>query len=289
MPAVVVEAPATSANLGSGFDCLGLALELRDTVRMAVAEAPSVTVTGLGAEEVPLDSTHLVYASAMRAFEAAGLQPPALRLECHNRIPHGRGLGSSSAAIVSGVAGARALGADLSDEELLKLATRIEGHPDNVAPALLGSLTVAWTRDDSGYAQRLPVHPDVEVSVAIPSTRLATAAARGLLPAAVPYPDAVHAVGRTALTVAALVFEPANLWAATEDRLHQDYRRAGYPDSWAMVQTLRREGVPAVISGAGPTVAAFCDAGTLSRFVPPDWQVAGLEIAARGVRVTSDR
>lgn len=275
---VVVRAPATSANLGPGFDCLGLALELRDTVRFEPAEVDSVSVAGEGFGEVSTGQDHLVLASFRRAFEECDSSAPKVSVTCENVIPHGRGLGSSSAAIVTGLAAARAMGAGLDDEALLALATRIEGHPDNVAPALLGGLTVAWM-DGQGRAVRLD--PVVNrVSVAVPADRLSTATARGLLPEEVPYRDAVHAIGRAALAVAALTTYPDRLLAATEDRIHQDYRKTGYPQSWDLVQDLRACGVPAAISGAGPSVIAFGPA-----VAPDGWEVMELEVATRGVLV----
>lgn len=271
---VVVQPPATSANLGPGFDCLGLALELRDRVEFTLADQDSVEVVGEGAGEVPTGPDHLVLASFRRAFAEAGLDAPAVAMRCTNVIPHGRGLGSSSAAIVAGLAGARALGAGLDDPALLRIATAIEGHPDNVAPALLGGLTIAWADE----AVRLdPV--DVPITVLVPVQRLATDTARGLLPESVPYADAVHALSRSALVVAALTRYPERLLAATEDRLHQDYRRPAYPDSWELVQRLRANGTPAAISGAGPSVLAFGDVSAAG------WQTLSLDIATQGVLV----
>lgn len=276
---VVVRAPATSANLGPGFDCLGLALELRDRVRFELAEHDSATVSGEGAGELPTGDDHLVLVSFRRAFEAVGKTAPQVALTCENVIPQGRGLGSSSAAIVAGIAGARAMGADLSDDEAMALASEIEGHPDNVAPAILGGLTVAWT-DTDGKAVRLD--PVVSrVSVVIPAQRLATHVARTLLPREIPYIDAVHAVGRAALAVAALTRYPQHLLAATEDRLHQDYRKPAYPQSWDLVQDLRACGVPAAISGAGPSVIAFGPA-----VAPDGWRLLELDIATEGVLVS---
>jgi len=276
---VVVRAPATSANLGPGFDSLGLALEWRDQVTFELADEDRVTVSGEGAGEVPTGPEHLVLASFHRAFEHVGRTAPKVSLTCENVIPHGRGLGSSSAAIVAGLAGARALGADLDDAALLDLATRIEGHPDNVAPALLGGLTVAWT-ESAGMAVRL--EPAVSrVNVVIPHQRLSTETARGLLPTSVPYADAVHAIGRAALAVAAFTGYPQHLLAATEDRLHQDYRKPAYPQSWDLVQDLRACGVPAAISGAGPSVIAFGPA-----VAPDGWRVMELPVASHGVLVT---
>lgn len=276
---VVVQAPATSANLGPGFDCLGLALELRDRVVFEFAESDSVTVSGEGASELPKGPNHLVLASFRRTFEAVGQVPPKVSLTCENVIPHGRGLGSSSAAIVAGIAGARAMGAVLSDDAALALATEIEGHPDNVAPALLGGLTIAWM-DSVGRAVRLdPVV--TRVSMVIPAERLSTHVARTLLPREVPYADAVHAVGRSSLAVAALTAYPQHLLAATEDRLHQDYRKPAYPGSWDLVQDLRACGVPAAISGAGPSVIAFGPATA-----PDGWRMIELQVAAEGVLVS---
>ncbi len=276
--AVVVRAPATSANLGPGFDCLGLALELRDRVTFELAEGDSVLVTGEGEGEVPTGPDHLVLASFHRAFQQCGMTAPHVALTCENVIPHGRGLGSSSAAITAGIAGARAFGADLDDEQALALATEIEGHPDNVAPALLGGLTIAWS---GNVGQAVSLQPVVtRVNVAIPLQRLSTQTARGLLPESVPYRDAVHAIGRAALMVAALTQNPEHLLAATEDRLHQDYRKPAYPQSWDLVQDLRACEVPAAISGAGPSVIAFGPAA-----VPSGWRLLELPVARQGVLV----
>jgi homoserine kinase len=279
---VVVRPPATSANLGPGFDCLGLALELRDTVTFELSDATTVTVAGEGAGEVNRGPDHLVLASAGRAFEEFGLPVPHMAVSCRNAIPHGRGLGSSSAAIVAGLAGARALGADMTDDEMVALATMIEGHPDNVAPAVLGGLTVAWTAAGVGRAVRLDPSTDLVATVMVPSGRLPTATARTLLPQRVPFADAVHAAGRSALAVAAFTTRPDLLLDATEDRLHQDYRRAAYPQSWELVHTLRDQGIPAAISGAGPTVIAF----GASVPVPDAWRVLRPPVAAKGVQVT---
>lgn len=279
---VVVEAPATSANLGSGFDCLGLSLELRDRVTFELADQTSVTVNGEGAGEVNRGPDHLILSTVRRAFEECGSSPPDVAVTCENRVPHGRGLGSSSAAIVTGLAGARALGADMSDEDLLALATAIEGHPDNVAPAFLGGLTVAWMQSGVGRAVRLDPAVGLVATVAVPQERLPTATARTLLPDAVPFGDAVHALGRSALAVAAFSAHPELLLAATEDRIHQDYRRSAYPRSWELVQELREQGIAAAISGAGPSVVAFA----MDVKVPPDWRIVVVPVTDEGVRVT---
>lgn len=278
---VVVQAPATSANLGPGFDCLGLALELRDHVTFTEAQATSVTVEGEGAGEVSLGSDHLVVSSFRAAFDERGLTAPEVAVHCRNSIPHGRGLGSSSAAIVTGLVAARAMGAGLDDAALLALATRIEGHPDNVAPALLGGLTVSWMSEGTGRAVRLDPASGLQAVVAIPPERLSTATARTLLPETVPFSDAVHALGRAALAVAAFSGHPEHLLDATDDRIHQDYRKSAYPQSWDLVQQWRAAGVPAAISGAGPTVIAFA-AGVE---VPHGWRREELRIAEQGATV----
>ena len=280
---MVVQAPATSANLGPGFDCLGLALEWRDRVTFTVADTTAVSVEGEGAADVPLGPEHLILASFRAAFAECGQVAPEVAVHCENRIPHGRGLGSSSAAIVTGLVGARALGADMDDSALLALATGIEGHPDNVAPALLGGLTISWMHNGAGRAVRLDPTADLRAVVAIPQERLSTAKARTLLPATVPFGDAVHALGRAALAVAAFSGHPEHLLAATEDRIHQDYRKSAYPQSWDLVKRWRAAGVPAAISGAGPTVIAFADGVD----VPDGWRREDLRISAQGALVSA--
>ncbi len=260
---VRVQVPATSANLGPGYDCVGLALALFDTLEAAVDPAGGlvIEVAGEGAESVPRDSSHLVIKALGRGLAEAQQEVPGLRLTCVNRIPHGRGLGSSSAAIAGGLALARGLlpdGSDvLTNSRLIEIATELEGHPDNVAPAILGGLTLAWMDGGAGKAIQLPAHADLQPVVAIPSTPLATERARALLPATVPHRDAARNAGRAALLVEALTRRPDLLLAATEDRLHQEYRRFAYPASYALMATLRQSGIPAMISGAGPTVIAL--------------------------------
>jgi homoserine kinase len=281
---VVVRAPATSANLGPGFDCLGLALELRDTVTFDLADATSVTVSGEGAGELASGPDHLIVSTLRRTFAECGQPVPEVAVRCENRIPHGRGLGSSSAAIVTGIAGARALGATLDEDEMLALATRIEGHPDNVAPALLGGLTIAWMHSGAGRAVRVEPAHGMVATVAVPPDRLATTTARTLLPEHVPFADAVHALGRSALAVTAFSAHPELLLDATEDRIHQSYRREAYPRSWQLVQDLRDRGIAAAISGAGPSVIAFGP----DVAVPDGWGSLHLQVAADGVLVTEE-
>lgn len=298
---VRVTVPATSANLGPGFDALGLALELRDDLEAEVTPGGlAIEVSGYGEGEVPLDERHLVVRAMRATFDRLAVTPPGLRLTCKNVIPHARGLGSSSAAIVAGVWLARELVAGghllLDDTALLDLAAQIEGHPDNVAPALLGGFVIAGQdADGSFYAVPGSVDPRVSAVVYVPTTPVSTEAARGLLPAEVPHGDAAANAGRAALLVAALDSRPEQLFRATEDRLHQQYRRPAMPESLALVEALRHDGVPAVVSGAGPTVLAFADgigttttASLLGR-CPAGWDAHALAISSVGAAPVEPR
>ncbi|AYY14284.1 homoserine kinase [Actinobacteria bacterium YIM 96077] len=296
--AVRVRVPATAANIGPGFDALGLALGMYDVVDVAAdtrtgAEPRSplvrVSVAGNGADDVPRDENHLVARSVLSALAEFGKQPSMLDVHCHNVIPHGRGLGSSAAAIVAGVLAARELaGGEITDDAVLQLANRLEGHPDNVAPCLFGGLTIAWI-DDAGMARatRRDVHPDVRPMVCVPSTSLATETARGLLPASVPHADAVHNAGRAALLVDALTDRPELLLDATEDRLHQAYREPAMPETLALVRTMRRHGLAAVVSGAGPSVLVLArdeDEGRV-RELGAGWHVSTLTVEHAGATI----
>jgi homoserine kinase len=260
--AVRVRVPATTANLGPGYDSLGLALGLYDDVVVRVAETDlQIDIAGEGADTLPRDERHLLVRSMRAAFDLLGGQPRGLEVVCANRIPHGRGLGSSSAAIVAGLMAARAVtigGPErLDDAGLLALASELEGHPDNVAPCLLGGFTIAWTDEDRARAVRLDPAEGLVPVVFVPSQPVLTETARGLLPKQVPHADAAFNAARSALLVAAVTTDPKLLFAATEDRLHQDYRAPAMPASAALIGALRAEGVPAVVSGAGPTVLAL--------------------------------
>ncbi|MEU4479987.1 homoserine kinase [Micromonospora sp. NPDC023966] len=290
---VRVRVPATSANLGPGFDSLGLALGLHDDVAAEVtAGGVRVAVTGEGAGELPDDDRHLVVTAMRAAFDALGGQPTGLAVECVNRIPQARGLGSSSAAIVAGVLLARALVADgatrLDDAAALRLASELEGHPDNVAPCLLGGFTVAWTEPTGARAVSLPVADTVRPTVFVPGERGLTSVARAALPATVPHGDAALNAGRAALLVHALTTDPALLLPATVDRLHQDYRAAGMPATTALVAALREAGVAAVVSGAGPTVLALSEV-SVGFEAGTDWRRWELPIDVSGARVARGR
>ncbi|WP_345802004.1 homoserine kinase [Microbacterium sp. AZCO] len=261
---VVVRVPATSANLGPGFDTLGLALSVYD--ELVVTALPydglEFEVSGEGAEDVPRDASNLVVRSIAYAFEAVGRRLPGLRLEAKNVIPHGRGMGSSGAAVVSGLLAAKGLlegDVTLGDETLLSLATELEGHPDNVAPALFGGLTIAWMDETGPQHKKLLVHRGVAPLVFVPGFTMSTKLARSLQPTQVPREDAVFNVSRSALLIAALTQSPELLLAATEDKLHQNYRASAMPDTDRLVRTLREHGFAAVVSGAGPSVLVLAD------------------------------
>jgi homoserine kinase len=277
---VRVRVPATSANLGPGFDSFGLALGLYDDVVARIGESGvHVDVAGEGADDVPRDRRNLVVKAMRAAFDRMGGQPRGIELVCANRIPHGRGLGSSAAAIVAGVLAARSLVlGGLDDDEVYALCTEVEGHPDNVAACLYGGLTVAW----EGGAARLPVHRSVSPVAFVPTSRSSTAKARRMLPETVPHADASFNAARAALLVEALGRRPDLLMAATEDRLHQPYRAEAMPRTAALVASLRAAGVPAVVSGSGPTVLAF---GGADFNAGRGWTATPLPVDAEGAQV----
>lgn len=259
---VRVRVPATSANLGPAFDCAGLSLALHDVVVVRVADSGlSVDVAGEGSDKVPRGERHLVVSALRAAFDRLGGQPRGLEVVCANRIPHARGLGSSAAAIVAAVVAARALvlgGQErLSGDAALALATEVEGHPDNVAACLSGGLSLAWTSADGPHALRLDPSPELAPVAFVPATTASTKKARGALPEQVPHVDAAANAACAALLPLALTARPDLLMAATRDRLHQHYRAPSQPRTAALVEALRADGVPAVVSGAGPTVLAL--------------------------------
>ena len=259
---VRVRVPATSANLGPGFDALGLALTLYDVVEArAVGTGLSIDVSGQGEGTAAAGESHLVVRAMRESFGIMGGQPPGIGLRCDNRIPHGRGLGSSAAAIVAGILAARALADDgaarLPDDAVLGLAAEMEGHPDNVAACLGGGLTIAWTTPGGPRMTRLSPQPGVVPVALVAPEALATEAARRVLPESVPHADAAANAGRSALLIAALTSDPGALLDATQDRLHQPYRAGVMPATADLVRRLREAGIPAVVSGAGPSVLAF--------------------------------
>jgi len=255
-----ISVPATSANLGPGFDCFGLALEMRDRYAAQILDEAifDVDVSGEGVEDLKKDKTHLVIRSMLRGFEHMGQKPRGIALRALNVTPHSRGLGSSSSAIVGGLALARALvhGGEslLTDDEMIALATEIEGHPDNVAAAVLGGATIAWMENGTGRAVKIDVHEKIKALAFIPAAGVSTSKARKLLPETVPHADAAANAGKSALLVHALSHRPDLLLTATEDMIHQRYRSSVMAKSFELVERFRAAGVAAVISGAGPTV-----------------------------------
>ena len=278
MTAIVIRVPATSANLGPGFDTLGLALSVYD--ELVVTPLPDdrleIDVSGPGADEIARDESNLVYRSIAHVYADAGLDVPGLRIVASNGVPHGRGLGSSGAAVAAGILAAQGLldgVVRFDDDALLRLATELEGHPDNVAPALFGGLTIAWTGEEGPRHKKLQVHRGVAPLVLVPEHTVSTTLARSLQPTQVPREDAVFNVSRSALLIAALTQSPELLLDATADRLHQDYRAQAMPETYALVQALRQEGFAAVVSGAGPSVLVLCDG--------PGRRLEAVEVARR--------
>ena len=261
---VEVSVPATTANLGPGFDTLGMALTMGDRLSATVVDGAGITVEvhGVGEGGVPTDETNLIAKSLLHAFAAKGVTAPALHLVAHNTIPHGRGLGSSGAAIVAGVMAAKGLleGFESFDaSELLAIATEMEGHPDNIAPSLFGGLTIAWMTDQGPKHKKLSVHRGVSLVVAVPQeASMSTQLARSLQPDTVPHQDAIFNLSRSALLIAALIQSPELLFEATEDKLHQTYRASAMQDTDDLLQKLRKQGFAAVVSGAGPSVLILC-------------------------------
>jgi homoserine kinase len=284
---VTVRVPASTANLGSGFDALGMALGIHDIVTATLTSADvEVEVVGEGADTVPTDEKHLVARALRAAADALGVSLPGVFLRCHNAIPHSRGLGSSAAAIVAGVAAAYGLAGRDLDEDALQVAADFEGHADNVAASLYGGLVLTWSEGPRYRAVRLEPHPDLAPVVLVPDTESATSITRGLLPGDIPHTDGAFAAGRCALAVHALTVRPDLLLPATEDRLHQDYRESAWPDTMRMVRELRENGIPATVSGAGPTVFALPEDGTLPACVDTaGFTVRALPVDRTGVTV----
>lgn len=294
---IQVQVPATSANLGPGFDSFGLAFGMYDRYVAQILDEGGldIDVTGEGSDEVPLTDKNLLVKAMYKGFDYLGGKPKGLAVRALNVIPHGRGLGSSASAIIGGLVLARSLvltGTDkMSDEALLNLANEMEGHPDNVAAALYGGATVAWQDVVNGKAVahsiHLPVDPRIKVMAFIPATPLATKKARTMLPDTIPFADAQRNTSNAALMTQALTIRPDLLFVATEDFLHQRYREEAMPASFALMTKLRAAGVAAFISGAGPTVLALHTEGDdetfqLSRAGGAKFEGKSLEIASRG-------
>lgn len=337
---VRVSVPATSANLGPGFDAMGLALEVRDEIVVEAVASPEVSISiyGEGQESLPRDESHLIVRALRQTQEYLGLPQTGLHMEAHNRVPQSRGMGSSASAIVAGVSAAVAFSGrtDLGKDFIFNVAAQMEGHPDNVAPAVYGGLTVSWKFDaatdvprsvldqqeavaqahdsqrvlphtiddfaDGFHSVRYPVDGSIHVDVFVPAATLSTKTARTVLPEKVPYEDAVRNIARAALLPSALGSAPSSqtnalLLCATQDRLHQDYRKDLMPDSWQLMTHLRSRGYAAIISGAGPCVLVFHSAAAddqIREIADREWLSTGrwkmlpVKIDSRGVVVSKE-
>lgn len=300
--AVTVRVPASSANLGPGFDSIGLALGVWDECTASVSAQPGVriSVEGSGAGEVPLDENHLVFRSMTHTWDRLGVPAPTgLDLRCHNAVPHGRGLGSSATAIVTGIVAAQAL-SDLQhgvDREVdltvtNDIAAALEGHPDNSSASVFGGLTLSWTDDaddERTRTVRAPLHDDVDVVVLVPAGQLSTAKARSVLPTQVRLGDAARNSARAALLIHALGHDPRLLLPATREWLHQEPRRPSYPASMTLVDRVRAAGHAAVISGAGPSVLVLTtrDArAEVSALADESWRVLTPGVPTVGAQVS---
>jgi homoserine kinase len=292
---VTVRVPATSANLGPGFDCFGLALDLCNDVTVDTDTEPGVSWEGEGADELPTDGTDLVSRAIARTMELQArrhrrAEVPAFRVHGLNRIPLERGLGSSSAAAVAGVALARTLLGSAGFDDpytTFAYAAQLEGHPDNAAPAVYGGLTVF--APGSGYAYRLDPHPDLDPIVLVPERlRLTTADARGALPATVDRRDAVFNIGHAALAVVALTRgDPDLLLVALHDRLHERVRGAMVPETATLLDDLRHRQIPSCLSGAGPSLLAFERDGHVVGDPPDGWRAIRPGIRSVGVEIVA--
>lgn len=292
---------ASSANLGPGFDSMGVALGLYDEIVVETTESGLVVeVEGEGAGQVPLDASHLVVQAIARGLRETGVTAPGLIVRCRNDIPHSRGLGSSAAAVVGGLAAANGIAAQancapMSQERLVQVSSEFEGHPDNAAAAVLGGAVVSWTEAGAGEpryaAAPIRLHPDITLFAAVPQVRSSTAETRVLLPEQVRHTDARFNLSRSALLVVALTERPDLLMPATEDVLHQPQRAAAMPASAEYLAVLRRCGFAGVLSGAGPSVLALSTAAELPAPALQYGAEHGFEIkkmsAGRGVTWTS--
>ncbi|WP_031464583.1 homoserine kinase [Sciscionella sediminilitoris] len=283
---VRIRVPGSSANLGPGFDALGLALGIHDTLEVSRADRLEVTVSGEAAQEVPRDEGHLVLRAMRAAEDRLGVRIGPVKLSCANEIPHARGLGSSAAAIVAGIAAVYGLLDRELDGQALQLAAEFERHADNVAASLFGGLQLTWERDGQYRGVGFATHPKVCPIALVPELQSSTHATRGLLPETVPHADAAFAAGHTALVVHALTSDPELLLEATADRLHQEYRKSAWPSSLDLLHDLREQGIAATISGAGPTVLAFGEPP--AGLVPEGFRAVPLAVDEHGVRVESE-
>ena len=266
---VTVRVPATTANLGPAFDCMGMALCIWNEIDVRLGETvrPTVRITGQGEDSLPQDASNLVYRAYSRLLQETGRSLPVPVITCRNEIPLERGLGSSAAAIVGGLVAANHLaGSPLSPQEIMPLAVELEGHPDNVAPALLGGIRIIVPGPESLITALVPLPADLRAVLFIPEVSISTAAARAVMPATVSLNDALFNVGRTALLVNALTTgRLQDLKAATEDRLHQPHRSHLLPAMRLIIQEALKGGaLGAFVSGSGSTVLALAQGHEMS-------------------------
>ncbi|WP_407709642.1 homoserine kinase [Arthrobacter nitrophenolicus] len=304
---VTVRVPATSANLGPGYDSLGLALALHDTLTVESLDTDELVfdLRGEGADTLPRDASHLVIRAMDAAFERLGFRHGGLKVTAENVNPHGRGLGSSASAVVAAVSAANAMvpaGSQRGQDWILQLTSELEGHPDNVAPAIFGGLALSWQDSDQYSSTNATVAGSVIPIVAVPDFELSTEAARALLPASVGHHAAAMNSGRAALLIHALTQKPEFLLAGTEDYLHQSYRAEAMRPSAALIAALRAAGHAAVVSGAGPTVLvlangedeaaqalAFIESFTAANTPDVGWRVLKLAVDVEGAKVDMHR
>lgn len=287
-----VQVPATSANVGPGFDCFALALDLHDEVEAYVTASGgvSVSISGEEVDTLPTDGRNLVVRSMFAAFDVLGQYPDGLSVKCRNKIPHQRGLGSSAAAATSGILAARALVPDgismMSDKDVLTLAAKIEGHADNPAACLLGGFTITWEGTTGQEAINLVPSTEIQPVVYVPENRMSTSEARAILPTSISLDDARDNMRLSAILVHAITRVPELLLMATEDRLHQPFRLPVLPATQKLLSSLRDLGIAAVLSGAGPSVLALGrgDWHTTTP-TPPGWQAWRLEVDLLGAIV----
>lgn len=259
---VVVKIPASTANLGPGFDALGMALSLYAWLELSIAETTEVNLYGDGMEELPTDTRNLVYKVAQSVFQKAGMTEQPLKISLYSEVPLTRGLGSSASAIVGAlVAANEMLGKAFSDQELFYMATELEGHPDNVGASLFGGIIVSsWDGESAPYVKITPPNA-LETCVIIPDFQLSTEKARHALPEQYSKSDVVFNIGKSSLLVAALASGQLQLIKqAMQDRIHQPYRAALIPGmSHILEQAVEQGALGAALSGAGPTLIAFID------------------------------
>lgn len=290
----VIKVPATSANLGPGFDCLGISLQLYNNVYISEADELSITIHGEGVDSIPVNKSNYMYAAYERTMTALGREIIPVHIEQHNAIPASRGLGSSGNAVVGGILCALAMsGERWGREEILNMATHLEGHPDNVAPAIYGGFTVSMMEDGKVSCIRMDVDDSICPVALIPGFELSTKQSRAVLPKSVGFKTAVYNSSHTAYLVAAMATRDYDqLFTAMKDKLHQPYRSQFIPLYDHIMQKCREDGVAAYLSGAGPTIMTLPKAGqtdifkrSLEDMLGNGWAIVGMKPDNRGAYI----